>query len=71
MHSTRVGCDGFEKLPLILAPVSGIAVGSSLITVQEVWQLLAVMHIARSHTGAVYQTRRLPTPICTFIPKCH
>jgi hypothetical protein len=46
----RIGCNGFEKLPLILAPVSTIAVESSLITVQEVWQLLAVMHIARSHT---------------------
>jgi hypothetical protein len=33
----RVGCGGFEKLPLILAPVSTIAVESSLITVQEVW----------------------------------
>ena len=27
----RVGCDGFEKLPLVLAPVSAIAVESSLI----------------------------------------
>ena len=25
----RVGCDGFEKLPLILAPVSAVAVESS------------------------------------------
>ena len=36
----RVGCDSFEKPPLILAPVSTIAVESSFITVQEVWQLL-------------------------------
>jgi hypothetical protein len=39
-----VGCDGLEKLPLILNPVSAIAVGSSLIAVQEVWQLLTAMH---------------------------
>ena len=47
----RVRCDDFKKLPLKLAPVSAIAVESSLITVvQEVWKLLA-MHIARSHTA--------------------
>ncbi len=51
----RVGCDGFENHPMILARVGAIAVDSSLTTVQEVWQLLAVMHIARSNTGAVYQ----------------
>ena len=50
-----VGCAGFEKPPLILVPVSAIALESSLITVQEVWQLLAIMRIARSHTDAVYQ----------------
>jgi hypothetical protein len=50
----HVGCAGFEKLPLILAPVSAIAVESSSFTMQEVWQLLTVMHIAKSHTGAVY-----------------
>ena len=52
----RVGCDGFETLPLILTPVSAIAAEPSLITVQEVWQFLAVMQITRSHTDAVYQS---------------
>ena len=37
---SRVGCDDFEKLPLILGPISAVAIESSLITVQKVWQLL-------------------------------
>jgi hypothetical protein len=50
-----VGCDGFEKLQLILATVNTVTVESCLITVQEVWKLLNVMHITRSHTDTVYQ----------------
>ena len=67
----RVGRDGFEKLPLILTPVSAIAIESNFITVQEVRQLLtAVMHIARSHTGVVYLSSLTIYPNMCLHSKC-
>src|SRR5256714_13076614 len=44
-----------ESFALLLAPVGTVAIEPSLLTVQQVGQLLAVVHVARAHAGAVYQ----------------
>src|SRR2546421_9013672 len=44
-----------ESFALLLAAVGTVAREPSLLTVQQVGQLLAVVHVARAHAGAVYQ----------------
>src|SRR4051794_21809362 len=60
-----------ESLALLLAPVGAIAIQPRLLTMQQVGQLLAVVHVGRGHTSAVHKPLRLSAPMCTFMPKYH
>src|SRR4051812_34402142 len=44
-----------ESLALLLAPVGAIAIQPRLLAMQQVGQLVAVVHVTRGHAGAVYQ----------------
>src|SRR4029077_109462 len=50
-----LGRDGLELFAWLLAPVGTIPIESSLLPVQQVGHLLAVMHVARGNAGAVHQ----------------
>src|SRR5436305_14618269 len=44
-----------ESLAPLLAPVGAIAIQPRLLAMQQVGQLVAVVHVTRGHAGAVYE----------------
>src|SRR5215203_2629524 len=50
-----LGCTLLEPRTLLLAPVGAVSIEPSLLAMQQVGQLLAVVHVGRGHTGAVHQ----------------
>src|SRR4029078_6063544 len=44
-----------ELLALVFSPISAVAIQPTLFTMQQIGQLLAVVHIGRSHSGTVHQ----------------
>src|ERR1043165_3537963 len=43
-----------ELLALVFSPISAVAIQPTLFTMQQIGQLLAVVHIGRSHAGTVH-----------------
>src|SRR4051812_37967632 len=50
-----LGRNLLEPRTLLLAPIGAVSIEPSLLAVQQVGQLLAVVHVGRGHTSAVHQ----------------
>src|SRR3954449_10223711 len=50
-----LGRNLLESLALLLAPVGAVAIQARLLAMQQVGQLVTVVHVTRSQAGAVYQ----------------
>src|SRR4051812_3718732 len=62
-----VGRNLLESRTLLLAPVGAVSIEPSLLAVQQVGQLLAVVHVGRGHTGAVHQAA---VTVCRCAASC-